>query len=129
MNWLGNLNTIAGGSNLSAVAFNLIQWAEARGRTRELVSAPTPIRAIRRSSRWMVGWKSKGWLQLGRDARRVAEPASAIPKICVQIHFDAKREMRLMTLSREEFNQLPRSPAGDISGPEELDLHGPDPNW
>ena len=33
-----NLNVIAGGRNLSAVVFNLIGWAEARGRTQELVS-------------------------------------------------------------------------------------------
>ncbi|MCB0092943.1 MAG: hypothetical protein KDE54_33875, partial [Caldilineaceae bacterium] len=33
-----NLNVIAGGRNLSAVVFNLIGWAEARGRTQELIS-------------------------------------------------------------------------------------------
>ncbi|MEZ4710850.1 MAG: toll/interleukin-1 receptor domain-containing protein [Caldilineaceae bacterium] len=32
-----NLNAIAGGRNLRAVVFNLIQWAEARGRTQELI--------------------------------------------------------------------------------------------
>lgn len=32
-----NLNHIAGGDNLSSIVFNLIQWAEARGRTQELV--------------------------------------------------------------------------------------------
>ena len=34
-----NINSVAGGSNLSAVVFNLIDWAQRTGRLGELVTA------------------------------------------------------------------------------------------
>ena len=34
-----NLNAIAGGSNLSEIIFNLIEWAERTGRTADLIQA------------------------------------------------------------------------------------------
>ena len=34
-----NINSVAGGSNLSAVAFNLIDWAQRTGRLGELIAA------------------------------------------------------------------------------------------
>ncbi len=40
-----NLSSVAGGSNLNAVAFNLIDWAQRTGRLGELIAAAARFNA------------------------------------------------------------------------------------